>query len=102
MVSLPRAILFITLLTLASPAVAQPVLPGPGGTSSGGAPSGLIARITPQQLAKILGGLSIDGKPIQTSIKTFDDNTAVITLPLWGDNLYSGVLTEFCEKDGTG
>jgi Putative bacterial sensory transduction regulator len=103
MISLPKAILFIVLLALAPPAAAQPVLPGTGGgTPSGGGPGGLIGKITAQQLAKIVGGLSIDGKPLQTSIKTFDDNTAVVVLPLWGDDLYSGVLTEFCEKDGSG
>jgi hypothetical protein len=99
MISLSKAILFIALLALAPAAAAQPVLPGTGGGTAGGAPSGLIAKITAQQLAKILGDLSIDGKPVKTSIKTFDDNTAVVVLPLWGDDLYSGVLTEFCEKE---
>jgi hypothetical protein len=114
MLHLARALLLVaSLLTVAPIAVAQPVLPGGGGTPGPGpgpgpaasgtaAPSGLIAKITAPALAQLLSGFSIDGKQIQTEVKTFDDNTAMVVLPFWGDKLFSGVLLDHCDKDGGG
>ena len=107
MPTLPKVFLIVGSLALAATAVAQPRLPGTPGPQPappGPAPAagGVFAKITPQQLSQIVGGLTIDGKPIATSIKTFDDGSAVIVTPFWGDQLYSGINMEYCEKDGTG
>jgi hypothetical protein len=104
MPALPRAVLVAAALAVAPVAAAQPVLPGGGGTpsSSGAAPGGALTKITPQQLAQYYSGLTLNGQPVQTSIKTFDDGTSVVVLPLWGSKLYSGINLQVCEKDGSG
>jgi hypothetical protein len=108
MPSLSRAILVVASLAFAPIAAAQPVLPGSGPApappppSPGAAPGGAITKLTPQQLAQLYSGLTINGQPVPISIKTFNDGTSVVVLPLWGPQLYSGVSLQVCEKDGSG
>lgn len=107
---LPRAIFIVASLAFAPLAAAQPVLPGPGGggaqpappSGPAPAPGGLLTKITPQQLAQLYSGLTNDGQAVQVSVKTFDDGSSVVVLPLWGTQLWSGVGLEYCEKDGSG
>jgi hypothetical protein len=102
--SLSSAILVLASLALGAPAVAQPVIgPGPGPAPAPTPVSGgMIIKITAEQLAQILGGMKINGQAVQTSIKSFKDGTSIVITPLWGPQVYSGVLTELCEKDGSG
>jgi len=113
---LTKAVLAVAFAAFATSASAQPVMPGAGGGggqaapapapapggSPGGSPGGLIATMNPQQLAQILNGLTIDNKPINMTVKTFDDKTGGVIIPFWGDQLYSGVLPIQCQPDGTG
>jgi hypothetical protein len=107
MPSLARAVLAIALLAFAPAAFAQPVLPGAGPGSSPGpgpapAPSGLITKITPQQLAQLYSRLTINNQPVQISIKNFNDGSSIVVVPAWGPQVFSGVHLEQCEKDGSG
>lgn len=104
-----RAALVIALLVFAPAAFAQPVLPGSGPGPSPGpgagpapAPTGLITKITPQQLAQLYSRLTVNNQPIQISIKNFDDGSSIVVVPAWGPQIYSGVHLEQCEKDGSG
>lgn len=111
MPALSRAILVIALLAFAPIAAAQPVLPGPGPGPGPTPPSpapgpasqgGLITKITPQQLAQLYSGQTINGQPIQVSVKTLNNGTTVVILPLWGNQVASAIIPALCEKDGSG
>jgi hypothetical protein len=106
---LRRAVLLVGLLSLAPAAAAQPVLPGPTPSPApspvpapGPAPGGLIAKITPQQLAQLLTQLKVNGAPLQPTIKTFPGKDyAIVAVPVW-PQVFSGVLMNLCESDGSG
>ncbi|HZT86604.1 MAG TPA: hypothetical protein VFA12_01460 [Stellaceae bacterium] len=90
-------------------ALAQPVLPNGGGGGGGGggspstpAPGGLITKLTGPQLQQLYVGVQIAGQTLQTSLKTFDDGSAVVYLPIWGPQVTSGADLESCAKDGSG
>lgn len=102
----PEMVVLLALVAMTSGAAAQPVLGGAGGGNSNPAsapgPSGAIQKITPQGLASLIGQITVDNKPIQTSISTFKDGTSIVVTPMWGPNIYSGVSMQYCEKDGSG
>ena len=93
-------------LLLSTAAGAQIVIPNGG--SSGGPPApapansgGLITKITPQQVVPLITN-AVSGVKISPQIKPGDNNTAVVTFPVWGDQVYSGISVENCEKDNSG
>jgi hypothetical protein len=97
----------VAALALVPAAIAQPVLPGstPGpapGPAPASTPSGVITKITAQELAQLLSGIKVNNTPIRASIKTFDNGTADVVIPLWGPQVFSGVAMVLCEKDGSG
>jgi hypothetical protein len=90
---------------LSTTAVGQILLPGstttPAPTPQPAAPAGLITKVTPQQVVQLVSA-AITGITITPQIKPGDNGTSVVVFPVWGDQVYSGVALQNCEKDNSG
>ena len=89
---------------VATTAVAQILLPGgttPAPTPQSAPAAGLITKATPQQVAQAISG-AVSGTKITPQIKPGNDGTSIVTFPVWGDQVYSAVSLENCEKDNSG
>ncbi len=107
MASLSRVLVIVASLAFAPVAAAQVVLPGGGGGTPAPAPApgaqaGLITKLTAQQLVQILGTIRINGATVPTSIRAFNDGSSMVVMPFWGPQVWSGIILQFCEKDGSG
>jgi Putative bacterial sensory transduction regulator len=93
--------LAIVMFALVKTAAAQPVFPHPGGDVPANAPSGqqatLITKLTPEDVAKLFSQASIPSEVMED-----DKHNKMVVVQFWGKDLYSGVITEHCEKDGSG
>jgi hypothetical protein len=104
--SLAKGLLaFFCMTFVATAAYAQIVLPGsttPAPTPQ--APStttGLITKVTAQQVAQLISG-AVSGTTITPQIKPGDNGTAIVTFPVWGNQVYSAVSLENCATDNSG
>lgn len=105
-----RIVAILASLCLAPAVGAQPVLPGGGGPTpgqqappaGGAAPSGLITKLTGQQLTQILSGLTYNNNQVPATLQTNSDGSWSVTLPFWGSQVPSGAVLDVCEKDGSG
>ena len=98
---LPTIILVIASLLYAGAAAAQPRIPTPGGGGGGPSPgpsvgAGLVLKITAEQMAALLNeaGIRSEVRDIQ--------GDKMVYAQFWGDALWSGVILDNCEKDGSG
>jgi hypothetical protein len=92
------------MVSVATQAIAQILLPGgttPAPTPQSAPAAGLITKATPQQIAQLISG-AVSGTQITPQIKPGNDGTSVVTFPVWGDQVYSAVSLENCEKDNSG
>jgi hypothetical protein len=94
MASIFRAFVVTVLLAFTPIAAGQPVLPQ---SDSKTVPE-LITSITLQKLAQVFSRISINGEPIHSEI-TKSGATSVVTLPLWGSNVWAGATPESCLAD---
>lgn len=107
--SLIAAALLVGSIGFGAPAaVAQVVLPGnnnppPSSTppQSAQAGGGLITKITPQQVAQLVSG-AVSGVTINPQITQAQDGTYLVTFPVWGNQVYSAINVQNCEKDNSG
>jgi putative sensory transduction regulator len=88
----------------AAVANAQVVLPGnnaPAPTPQAAPASGLITKITAQQVAQLVTN-AVSGVTISPQITNNSDGTFLVTFPVWGSAVYSAISVENCEQDGSG
>src|SRR5215475_9167216 len=85
---------FSCTIFAATAALAQIVLPGSGTTPAPGpqstAPAGLITKATAQQVSQLIAG-AVSGVSVTPQIKPGDNGTAIVTFPVWGNQVYSAV-----------
>lgn len=101
-----KGLMVVAALAIGSAANAQVVLPGNNAPAPAPAPqaapaSGLITKITPQQVAQLVAK-AVNGTTINPQITKNNDGTSLVTFPVWGSAVYSAINVENCEQDGSG
>jgi hypothetical protein len=100
---LPTLMVMTVSFFLAGAATAQPRIPGPGGGGGGGggAPSpttGMILKMTPEQLVPLLNEVGF-----RSEVRQLQGGDKMVYARFWDtDALWSGVTFGNCEKDGSG
>jgi Putative bacterial sensory transduction regulator len=96
---LSKVVLVIASLGCATAAVAQPRIPG--GNIGGQAPApsggGLLIKLTPEQVVGLLNEAGFHSEVRRDSV-----DAKVVVAAFWGQEPYSGVIMDHCEKDGSG
>lgn len=96
-----RTVLALLLLAVAVAADAQPRPgggrgpSGGGGGGGGGTSGGLIVKIQAEQLAQLMKDAGFPSKVI-------DNNGKIVQSVFWNDQIFSGIIPQGCEKDGSG
>jgi hypothetical protein len=65
---------------------------GGGGNASGG---GLIVKVQAEQLAQLMKEAGFPSKVV-------DNNGKMVQSTFWSDQIFSGIIPQACEKDGSG
>ncbi len=97
--SLATTIIVIAALAFARTATAQPVFPhpgsGPANTPADEQQAELITTLTPDQVASMLNQASIPSGLVED-----DKHNKIVVVEFWGKDLYSGIMTDHCDKNG--
>jgi Putative bacterial sensory transduction regulator len=95
---LSKVVLVIASLVCATAVVAQPRIPGAniGGQAPASSSGGLLVKLTAEQVVGLLNEAGFHSEVRQ------DKDSKFVVAAFWGQDLYSGVIVEHCEKDGSG
>jgi hypothetical protein len=75
--------------------------PAPAPTPAAPAATGLITKITAQQVAQLVTN-AVSGTTISPQITKNNDGTSLVSFPVWGNAVFSAIDVENCEQDGSG
>ena len=101
-----KGCLIVAALSFGVAAASAQIVIG-GGNAPSPAPAstapvtGLITKITAEQVAQLVAN-AVPGTTINPQITKNNDGTSMVSFPVWGNAVFSAIVVENCEQDGSG